>query len=42
MEKVVFGKTVKGTLVSKLEYELTFDNTFNGNIPLDEKVKPYI
>lgn len=42
MEKVVLGKTVKGTLVSKLEYELTFDNTFNGTIPLDEKVKPYI
>ena len=41
-EKSILGRTVKGTLLSKLNYELTFDKTFNGEIPLDSNVKPFV
>lgn len=41
-EQKILGKTVKGTLVSKLNYELTFDKAFNGEIPLDSDVKPFV
>lgn len=41
-EQKILGKTVKGTLVSKLNYELTFDKAFNGEIPLDNNVKHFV
>lgn len=41
-EQKILGKTVNGTLVSKLNYELTFDKAFNGEIPLDSNVKPFV